>query len=327
MRRVRLALVGLGSMGEIHYRLLLERLSDVAELVAVCDVDESRLAEPSKRGIRVYRDYHALLSEGGFDGIIIATPPHLHREQSIEALKQGLYVLLEKPMATNLRDALEIYNAAKGKNRLMIAFSLRFHELYQKVKKYLESELGNVVTQWHIALGKVPPTPWIGKRELSGGMLCENGVHVVYYQMWYAGEVVEVYASSRTLTPGLEIEDNISLTMKHRSGAVSMFIQSWSGGHRWRKWGLVAEKGRVTVEGYLNGDYTVSRSDGTTIESGNFGKPFEEMYINQLRHFIECIANGWRPIVNEENGMAVQQVVEAAYISSREGRPVKLPLI
>ena len=324
MAMVKIGIIGLGWMGSLHYKLLRESLG--IDVVAVCDIDESRLEEPKKNRVRVYRDYREMLEEGGFDGVIIATPPKFHKEQAIEALKRGFYVLLEKPMAKDLKEAMEIYNIAKGKNRLMIAFSLRFHELYTKIKEYIDQELGDIVYQWHIALGRIPSYPWIGDREFSGGMLNENGVHVLYYQMWYAGEVDEVYATSRTLQQGISIEDNIALYMKHRNGATSVFIQSWSGGHRWRKWGLVALRGRVTVEGYLGGSYTVSRMDGSIVEEKNFDKPIEDMYIAQLKHFIECIENSWRPIVNEEDGIKIQQIVEAAYLSSRESKPIKLPL-
>jgi len=309
-------------MGLYYARLLREKLG--VEVEAVCDIDPKKLEEFN--ALRRFRDFRKMLEEGGFDGVIVATPPLYHREPTVEALKRGFYVMVEKPLASNLEDALEIYRAAYGKNRLMISFSLRYHHLYQKVKRILEDRLGGVVQQWHVSLGLLPSNPWIGRKRVSGGMLAEHGVHVIYYQVWYAGDVEEVYAHTRRVTTGIDIEDLALMVMKHRGGAVSMYLQSWIGGHRWRKWGVEAEKGRITVEGYLEGEYSVSTSRGDLVEKGVFNEPPEHMYVEQLRHFIECIENGWRPLTNEEDGIVVQQIVEAAYRSSESGKPVKLPL-
>ena len=317
----RIAIIGLGLMGSYYLKLLRERLNVKVE--AVCDVDPKKLE--SVNVPRKYRDFVEMLNEGGFDGVIIATPPLYHKDPAIEALRRGYYVMLEKPMAPNLRDALEIYRAAKGRNKLMLSFSLRYHHLYQRVKQRVD-ELGGVVHQWHIGMGALPSTPWIGKRSVSGGMLAEHGVHVIYYQVWYAGNVEEVYAHTAQVTRGIEIEDSATLIMKHRGGAVSVYMQSWVGGHSWRKWGVQAKLGRVTVEGYLGGEYSISRVGGDVVESGRFEEPPEHMYVEQLRHFVECIENGWRPITNEEDGIAVQQIVEAAYRSVSTAKPIKLPL-
>ncbi len=318
----KIGLIGVGAMGSYLLEILMTRLKDEVEVVAACDEDKDKLKKAEELGVgRLYSDYLELLDKEELDGVIIATPPWLHKEQAIESLKRGLYVLLEKPMATNLNDALEISRHAS--NRLMVAFSLRFHNLYRKVKNYLNSDLGSVVTQWHIALGKVPSTKWIGDIKLSGGMVNENSIHVLYVFYWYAGRVKEVYASTWRLTPNITIEDNAAVMLKHDGGAVSTLIQSWTTSHRWRKWGVQAKEGTVTCEGYLTGEYRISRQ-GNMLEEGVFDEPIENIYINELRSFLNSIINNEKPEVNEEDGIHIHKVIDSIYRSSREGKPIQV---
>jgi len=263
-----------------------------------------------------------MMDSAGLDAVIIATPPYVHEEQAVYALRKGLYVLLEKPMSTTLESAKRISEADSGK--LMIAFSLYFHGMYREVAKALE-ELGGPIYMWHVALGRIPGYPWIGRRELSGGMINEHAVHVLFVYMWYGGEVKEVLAKTWTLGQGIDIEDNAAITMIHKGGAVSHYFQSWSGGHRYRKWGIQARKGRITVEGYLAGPYTISRVDGAE-ETKRFDEPVEEMYVRELEEFLNSVENGLKPYPGSSEGLKVQEVVEAIYRSAHSGEPVKLPL-
>ncbi len=318
----RIGLVGVGTMGYIHLKLLTTELRDLATVVAVCDVSDDALRRARELGVEnLYGDYDEMLERESLDAVIIATPPYLHREQAIKALRKGLYVLLEKPMGVTLEDALEI--ARYAGNRLMIAFSLRYHNLYRKVKSYLDDMLGKPLMQWHVAMGRIPPIPWIGDRSRSGGMINENSIHVLYQFYWYAGRVREVFARTWRLTPGVTIEDNAAVTLVHEGGTVSILIHSWTASHRWRKWGLQAERGTVTCEGYLEGEYRIS-CEGRIVEEGRYEEPIEVMYANQLRDFIQSIVNGWKPPVNEEDGLHIHKVINAIYESAARDEPVKI---
>lgn len=320
MPRPRIGIIGLGGMGSLYYRLLRENLR--IDVTSVSDVDEERLKQASVQGVKVFRDYVEMLTEGGFEGVIVATPPSLHKAPAVEALKRGYWVLLEKPMATSLRDAVEIYREARG--RLMMAFTLRYNRLFRRVKEILDGDLGDPVLQWHVALGAVPGKGWIARKEISGGMLNEFGVHALYTFTWFSGDVETVYAEIKRVSPDIDIEDHIALILRHRSGFSSAYVLSWGGGHWWYRWGVEAMRGRITVEGYVTGSYVATRRDGTTVESGSYGGPADEMYVEQLRHFIECIENGLKPLTNELDGLKIQAIVEAAHRSSITGRPTKL---
>ncbi|AMM53971.1 Gfo/Idh/MocA family oxidoreductase [Pyrococcus kukulkanii] len=319
---MRIGLIGAGNMGQIHLRVM--KMIGV-EVAGVCDIKPDILEKVKKEyKVPVYTNYQEMLEKESPDGVIIATPPHLHREQAIYALKKGFYVLLEKPMGANLNDAIAIYKKAKRTNRLMVAFSLRFHGLFLKVKEYLEKDLGDILFQWHIALGRLPYNEWIGSKDKSGGMINENAVHIIYYFLWYAGDIKKVIGKCWTLNESVDIEDNAVATFIHKNGAVSTIMQTWTAQHRWRKWGLQATQGTVTVDGYLEGEYTISKKEFQILEKGNFSEPVEKMYARQLRHFIYSIESNEKPIVNEVDGLKVHKVVNALYRSSECGRVITL---
>jgi len=205
----------------------------------------------------------------------------------------------------------------------MIAFSLRFHGLFRKIAEYLDL-LGPVITQWHLALGRTPTSPWIGWKAKSGGMINEFTVHLLYAFCWYAGDVEKVYARLWKLGKEGDIEDTASVLLVYKSGATSMLVQTWQAGHRLRHWGIQCQRGTATVEGYLGGHYKVSNADMSTLEEGVFEEPVEEMYKRQLNHFIYCVAVGKKPGVNEEDGLWIQRIVSAIHRSAAEGRPVHL---
>ena len=321
---ISIGVVGFGFMGSTLSQIVMKSLRDRARIVAVCDTDDSALERARSLGqVSLYKSIDDMLEKESLDAVIIATPPAYHAEQAVKALRRGLYVLLEKPMATSLEQAMEIYSNARGK--LMMGFSLRFHEMYIEARKLIDESLGAPVFQWHIALGRAPSTPWIADERISGGMINEHAVHVLYVFRWFAGEVRQVFARMWRASPSLGIEDNAALMLVHESGAVSMYAQSWSGGHRWRKWGMQCLRGRATFEGYLGGCYTISIGD--RVEERSFDKPVEHMYLNELKHFIDCVENGWRPSPNEVDGIRVQEIVEAYKLSAQRGEPVKLPLL
>jgi len=326
MDKIRIGLTGLGYIGQIHLKLLME--NPQVEVAGVCDISRKALETVKNQYQleKLYSNFGEMIEEEEIDGVVIATPPHIHVQQALLALKKGLYVMIEKPMSTTLEEAKKIYDVAKNTNKLMIGFSLRFHGLYMKVKDYIESgKLGDIIFQWHIALGKTPPTPWIKDVRKSGGMINEHSVHMIYYFKWFAGAVKEVNAKCWRLQEDSTIEDNAVVNLIHESGAVSTILQSWTASHRWRRWGLQLTNGTVTVEGYLEGPYKITCKDNT-LEEGYFKEPVEDMYRRELKHFIECIKREEKPTVNEKDGIEVQEIVEAIYMSAREGKSVKLPL-
>ncbi|MBT8446598.1 MAG: Gfo/Idh/MocA family oxidoreductase, partial [Gammaproteobacteria bacterium] len=110
-RRIRFALAGCGRISAKHFEAL-EQHRENAEVVALCDTNEARLAQAVDRtGARGFQDYARLVEESGADIVVLATPSGLHPAQTTLAARAGMHVMTEKPMATRWRDGLAMVDA------------------------------------------------------------------------------------------------------------------------------------------------------------------------------------------------------------------------
>lgn len=320
---IEVGIIGLGFMGKTHLKVLKE--IENAKVTAIMDINEKiarKIAEENKIP-KYYTNFNDMIEKSKVDAIIIATPPNTHAKYAIESLKSGKHILLEKPMATNLKEAMEIYREARNKSQIfMIGYSLRFHSIYIKTHQLMKEILGEPVSMWHAAFGRIPSTPWIGNKQISGGMINENGVHILYIFHWYGKPIREVYASTLTTNSKVTIEDNAAIILKHEDNSISTFIQSWSSTHPWRRWGFTCRNGTITIDGYLEGKITYS----TKNMKNEIKIPIEiyEMYLKEDKHFIQCLIKDQKPIVNEEDGLKIQKIVDAIYKSAIQGKPVKI---
>lgn len=141
----RIVVVGCGSIGQRHARLLSQRPDLRVEL---CDPNADSLAEAAAVVVkpRSYRDFDEMLSSRP-DMVVVATPHALHAEQTIAALQAGVHVLCEKPMSDNLADAERMAEAAAGSERVLdFGFTLHFHPGLHRLKELVTSgELGAVL--------------------------------------------------------------------------------------------------------------------------------------------------------------------------------------
>ncbi len=304
MGKLKVGVVGLGGMGSLHLENLLAEPR--VELVGVADVDEAKLAEASRRGIRAYRDYRRLVEDA--EAVVIATPPFLHREQAVYALERGVHVFLEKPMGVSLDDAKAIVEAAERTGaRLAVGYCLRFHEAYEWIARRLDG-LGAPLLLSHWAADNLPVGGWLGDPAKSGGLLNENSVHVLYVFYWFAGPFQAASAALRR-APG-SVEEAVVFQGVHESGALSSLAQTWRAPRRARGWLLVFEGGVVRVDGYVTGVARVEYGDGR-VEEKRFGDG--SMYAREMRDFVEAVLGGRDPLVTGRDGLEVQRAVDMAY--------------
>ena len=120
MNKVKFAVVGMGALARMHLSGI-NANSDVAELVSICDINETALNSKgdafSVPQENRFLDYNEMLAAGGFDAVIIVTPDQIHREQAIAALKAGYHVLCEKPLAQSMDDCIAMVEAADASGK------------------------------------------------------------------------------------------------------------------------------------------------------------------------------------------------------------------
>src|SRR5579883_3119916 len=144
---VRVGIAGLGRSGWGLHVNTLEAIPDEYRIVAVCDPDPNRQAEAQARlGCRAYTDFGAMFADDDVDLVVVATPSHLHTQLAIEAMRAGKSVIVEKPFATNLRDADRMLAAARETGCLLTGSQdQRYAPDFLKVREVIESgRLGRI---------------------------------------------------------------------------------------------------------------------------------------------------------------------------------------
>lgn len=152
----RIVVVGLGSIGRRHARLLNERDGLAVEF---CEPEAANLdlACSEIGNLPAFRSYEEALRTGP-ELVVIATPHDLHCEQTVQALQQGIHVLCEKPMSDNLADAGRMLAAAEQARQtsgavLSVGFMLHFHPLLARLKQVVEDGTLGTVLQVHFSVG------------------------------------------------------------------------------------------------------------------------------------------------------------------------------
>ncbi len=324
---VRVGIIGYGFMGSTHARLIREK--KLAELQAISDIDEKALykAREENREVKIYTDPLELIRDKNIDAVIIATPPTTHVDLLLKSIDHGKHVLVEKPLATSIRELDKLLEHEIPRDLVvMVGYSLRYHRMYIDLKKFME-KLGRIYFFHHTALGGMPSAGWIRDPSLSGGMLNENAVHILYLFYWYFGEPRRIYATLESKTaPG--IDDNILLVSEHGSEnnkTTASLLRSWTANQVIRYFEVLGENGSIHVDGYLGGKVRMVIG-GETMEY-NYETIIDEMYTNELKDFFDSVTSMKQPQVTLKDGVVIQLMVEAAKKSNTTGSPIEMSKI
>jgi predicted dehydrogenase len=266
---------------------------------------------------------------------VIGTPNFLHAPQAIAALKAGVHVLAEKPMAMNTREAEKMLEAsAKSGAKLMVAHCWRFDEdvnwlkvQSQKLGKIIRTKGIGVHTHWG-------PAGWFTQKEFAGGgALADMGIHALDTARFLLGDPkpVSVYAKIGTHYKDFNVDDTGVIIVEWDNGATSYIESGW--------WQPHADGPEAATQLYGTQGFgqlfptqlelpNIKTQKLDLIKSG-FKFPRKEhcpqsMYDSQMAHFIDCIRKNKTPVPGGLEGLMNMKVVDAAYESSRTGKVVKI---
>ena len=345
-KKIRVATVGLG-VGRGHVKRLLTNPD--AEVVAVCDALEDRLKYArSELGVcNCFTDYERMLKEAQPDAVTTALPNHLHAPFAVKALKEGIHVLNEKPMAESLASAKKMARAAKTSGCiLMIRLNYRFNPQSHYLKGMVDKGiLGRVYygrTGWFRRHGIPRGTGWFSVREKAGGgPLIDLGVHRIDMAWWLMGKPEPVAASAVTFDRLMATyrkkhrvkrslyttEDLASGLIRFADDSALMVEASWDGHfeHRERMWThVIGEKGGLVQENVGEGYefraavFTDEGEFNVDVTPHGYPRNLE----NEIDHFIRAIKEGFEPEGNWRDGLAVQAMLDGLYRSAEAGREV-----
>lgn len=190
----RVAVIGAGSIAKWSHIPGFQRLPN-CEVVAVCDVNESRARElaDSLNVSRTYGDYNLMLREMRPDITVVATPNMFHAPMSMAALRAGSHVLCEKPLALTYADAQEMFAVAEQQGRVLTAGThFRFTPPMQVAKHQADAgffgHIYAVRTAWQRRNGIPGYGSWFTNRDLAGGgALLDIGIHALDRALYLMG--------------------------------------------------------------------------------------------------------------------------------------------
>ena len=306
MTKLKVGIAGYGIVGK-RRRICVDQNSDM-ELVAVCDrtfSDDGVFSD----GVKFYKDYKDLLLEK-LDVLIVCLTNDIAPYVTIAALDLNLHVFCEKPPGRDVGDIERViqHETRHPKSKLMYGFNHRYHESVRDAKTIIEQgDLGKIINMRGV-YGKSKiitfnQPDWRTKREIAGGgVLLDQGIHMVDLMRLFAGEFKEVHSFISNGHWGYDVEDNAYAIMRTEEGVVGMLNSSAT---QWRhrfNLDINLERGSIILGGILSGTKSYGAETLTVVtvdhENDN-GDPREQVtrynydpsWEEELNLFAQCIVN------------------------------------
>ncbi|APU16395.1 Gfo/Idh/MocA family protein [Actinoalloteichus fjordicus] len=353
-------MIGTGNIADGRHLPALQDAPDV-EIVAAVDVDEDRARDcAAKWGIPAsYSDVETMLTREQPDLVVICTPPALHREQAVAALRAGAWVLCEKPPCRSLAEYDEIA-AAEGSDQTQAAegdchasaaegdghspagpyaafvFQHRFGSGAEHARSLIsQGRLGAPYvalcqTTWYRD-DAYYAVPWRGRWDTEGGgPAMGHGIHQVDLLLELMGDWVEVRAMAGRLARDVQTEDVSTALVHFTSGAMGSVINSVLSPQEASR--IRVDLADATVElahvyGYTNDDWTYTPARHVTAEQAEgWGTPTTDetgSHAGQLASLLADMRAGRRPRCSGVDGRRSLEFTTAMYKAAVTGRPVR----
>ena len=359
-RRLGIGIIGAGQIAQLAHIPGYQAIPDQCEVVAAADVSADALAAVQRDfGVpRVFRDYREMLRLDSIDAVSVCASNPIHHPATLAALAAGKHVFCEKPLALNADDAREMVEAAEAADRtLSVDFQSRFIPQAVALKQIIQrGDLGEVYfvrAAWNRRRGFAPRTKgaFHSKALNGGGALIDVGVHVIDTALWLMGGPSPVSVSGATyLKIGnqadggynpwglwnheeMDVDDFAMAMVRCDSGATLSLECSWAlnivEDEYYRVWVAGDRAGAELILGRTEESATPLRIFSAESESWvdrvhqNFA-PAPWPQHAAVADFVRAVREGGQPRSTGEDGLRVQQVVDAIYASADSGREVSL---
>jgi inositol 2-dehydrogenase len=327
-----IGLIGAGRMGKVFAHTLAFNVPE-ADLIAVAEPDETVVREVAARfGIRhSYNDYRALLENKDVQAVVIASPTHTHLEVVKAAAAAGKQIFCEKPLANTIQGCDEAVQAAEaGGVPLMVGFMRRYDAAYLAAKEKIAAGVIGKPVMFK-AVGRDPRRTSLefARREVSGGLILDMGIHDFDLARWLMGSEVErVYSEGGCLVypelEGVGDIDNAVINLKFVNGAVGNVDVSRNAVYGYDiRTEILGSQGGLLIGQSQQTAILVMTKDGVTHDTvPYFMERFGEAYAQEIRDFVACIEAGKPPHVSGVDARAATAIGVAATLSLDESRPV-----
>lgn len=329
MRKWRIGIIGCGGIAHAHINGYRAVAADTCDVVAGCDPDEGRLAAFCDRYGVAHRFGTAreLLESGEVDVISLLTPPAVRAEVILPAAERGIHLLVEKPFAENMRDALAFVDAAEqGSATLAVNQSLRFMPDVIAAREIIAAgEIGEVRVIAHDHFqNRTRTAGW--RKDEERLEISIFSIHVLDRIRWLCGRPPEaVAAATRHWDENVRGETFTALTIQFEGGAVGTMVSSWHAP------GIPECRLRVdgTAGSILSQKVTVLSVEAM-LTMCRFGAEAERREIvledagtmtmgKSMACLLSAVESGEQPHHSGRDNLETMAIVDAAYLSASRG--------
>lgn len=328
------ALIGCGFFAQNHLHAW--RDIEGAEITALCDRDETRLAETAERfGIRnLYTDAQDLLAGEKLDFVDIATTVDTHLPLVGMAANKGLDIICQKPFAPSMADAGKMVDMAqKAGVTLMVHENFRWQSAIRAVKnQILEGAIGDVFwgrVSFRSAYDVYSGQPYLATDEKF--IIQDLGIHILDIARFLFGDVASISASTKRVNPNIRAEDVATMMLVHEGGVTSIVDCSYATrlpSENFPETLLEIDGSRGTLRLTAGYQLTIHNQSGTRIlDVAPPVLPWAERPWHNIqesvfaiqKHFVECLARNSSPETSGADNLKTLGLVYAAYKSAAEG--------
>ncbi len=331
---LKVAVIGLGDISKIHVPII--QNSTAAQLVAVCDIDESLSQQVP--GVNFYTDYMDMLNGEELDCVHICLPHYLHYPATKACAERNIHVFQEKPLASNVQDgkALVDLEAQHPHLKIGISFQNRVNESVEKLQELIaEGEYGNVLglkglVTWYRPKRYYDDKPWRGSMELAGGgVMINQSIHTLDLLQLFGGRIETIRGSVDTLVDiGYEVEDTASAHITFKNGASGLFFATNTNSvNSSVEFQAILEKGKFTIKDSIlyqtddNGQ-KVKLVEDSKLPGSKFY--YGASHVKLINQFYTCIEQNTEGYIHAKDAQISMEMIDAIYRSSAEKKAVKL---
>lgn len=328
------AILGPGMVADYHAQAIKANADLGARLVAVGHYHSNRFADIGAKYQVPCLSQAELLARPDVDVLCICTPSGQHAAQAIAAAQAGKHVLVEKPMALSLKDADAMITACEQAGvELGVVFQRRTELHFERVRRAIQAgdlgdlTLGVITIPYFRPQAYFEQAEWRGTWALDGGgVLMNQGIHLVDLLVWFMGDPVQVQAHAPTLGREIEVEDTLVATLRFNNGALATITATTTAApgypHRVEIYGTA---GGVQIEGNTVQRWEVAHPDdaitapvtvGGPATAGAGGDPRGEgaaAHTMLFREFIQALRENRSPPIDGTEGRRSLAAVLAIY--------------
>jgi len=346
---MKVGIIGLGNIGQVHAQNIQDGLVENCELVAVANQPIESLDKFKNTGIACFGEGAALIESGLVEAVIVALPTALHAPLGIQALKAGLHLMMEKPLACQKAEGERIL-AARQRDDQVIALMMnqRTHPCYAQIKQWIdENLLGKfqriswTMTNWFRPEIYYLSSPWRATwKGEGGGVLMNQCPHNLDVLQWLVGMPSRIRANcSFGKYHDIEVEDEVTAYFEFPNGATGQFAASTGESPGSNRLEIVGDLGTIITDGttatLIRNAVSATEFSQTTDEMFGCPETTKEIFtptdtVNQhakiLNNFIQSARGEATLIAPAEAGLNSLELAGAMIYSTWTNQTVELPL-